>query len=121
VIGAVSLVVGGIGITNIMLVSVTERTKEIGVRKAIGAKRRSILSQFIIESIAISSIGGFLGIIFGYFGGSIVLSQMSLQTGVSLTSIIVGFGFSTFVGIVAGFYPAWKAARMNPIDSLHYE
>jgi putative ABC transport system permease protein len=121
VIGAISLLVGGIGITNIMLVSVTERTREIGVRKAIGAKRRSILFQFIIESVAISSIGGILGIIFGYIGGSVVLSQMSLKTGVSLASIMVGFGFSTFVGVLAGFYPAWKAARMNPIDSLHYE
>ena len=121
VIGAVSLVVGGIGITNIMLVSVTERTNEIGIRKAIGAKRRSILLQFIIESIAIASMGGLLGIIFGFMGGSIILSQMSLKTGVSLTSIVVGFGFSTFVGIVAGLYPAWRAASMNPIDSLHYE
>jgi len=121
VIGAISLIVGGIGIMNIMLVSVTERTREIGIRKAIGAKRRSILIQFIFESVAIASVGGILGIIFGFLGGSIVLSQMNLATGVSLTSILIGYGFSTFVGVVAGFYPAWKAARMNPIDSLHYE
>ncbi len=121
VIGGISLLVGGIGITNIMLVSVTERTKEIGIRKAIGARRRNILSQFIIESIAIASIGGIIGIILGYFAGSIVLSQMNLTTGVSLTVIMVGFGFSSFVGVVAGFYPAWKAAKMNPIDSLHFE
>lgn len=121
VIGSMSLVVGGIGIMNIMLVSVTERTKEIGIRKAIGAKRKNILSQFLIESVAIASIGGFLGIIVGFLGGSIVLSQMDLSTSVSLSSIMVGFGFSTFVGVLAGFYPAWKAARMNPIDSLHYE
>jgi len=121
VIGAVSLVVGGIGITNIMLVSVTERTKEIGIRKAIGARRRNILAQFVIEAIAIASIGGVIGIVFGYIIGNFVLSQMNLSTGVSLSSIFVGFGFSTFVGVVAGFYPAWKAARMNPIDSLHYE
>ncbi len=121
VIGSMSLLVGGIGIMNIMLVSVTERTKEIGIRKAIGAKRKNILSQFLIESIAIASLGGLLGIIFGFGGGNIVLSQMELSTSVSLTSIIIGFGFSTFVGVVAGFYPAWKAARMNPIDSLHYE
>jgi putative ABC transport system permease protein len=104
-----------------MLVSVTERTREIGIRKAIGAKRKNILSQFILESVAIASIGGIIGIILGYFGGSVVLSQMELSTGVSLTSIMVGFGFSSLTGIVSGFYPAWKAARMNPIDSLHYE
>ncbi len=121
VIGGVSLVVGGIGITNIMLVSVTERTKEIGIRKAIGARRRNILSQFLIEAVAISSVGGILGIVLGYLGGSVILAQMKLSTGVSLSSILVGYGFSTFVGVVAGFYPAWKGARMNPIDSLHYE
>lgn len=121
VIGSMSLVVGGIGIMNIMLVSVTERTKEIGIRKAIGAKRKNILSQFLIESISIASVGGILGIVFGFVGGSIVLSQMDLSTSVSITSIVVGYGFSTFVGVVAGFYPAWKAAKMNPIDSLHYE
>lgn len=121
VIGAVSLIVGGIGITNIMLVSVTERTKEIGIRKAIGARRSNILAQFLIESIAISSIGGILGIIVGYMGGNLVLSQMELATGVTAGSIMIGYGFSTFVGVVAGFYPAWKAARMNPIDALHFE
>lgn len=121
VIGSMSLIVGGIGIMNIMLVSVTERTKEIGIRKAIGAKRKNILSQFLIESISIASIGGILGIVFGFVGGSLVLSQMDLSTSVSITSIVIGYGFSTFVGVVAGFYPAWKAAKMNPIDSLHYE
>jgi len=121
VIGSMSLLVGGIGIMNIMLVSVTERTREIGIRKAIGAKRKNILSQFLIESVAIASVGGLLGIVFGFIGGSVVLSQMDLSTSVSLTSILVGFGFSSFVGTTAGFYPAWKAAKMNPIDSLHYE
>ena len=119
--GGISLLVGGIGITNIMLVSVTERTKEIGIRKAIGARRRNILAQFVIESIAIASLGGIIGIVLGYFGGSLVLSQMSLSTGVSMAVIMVGFGFSAFTGIIAGFYPAWKAAKMNPIDSLHFE
>lgn len=121
VIGSMSLVVGGIGIMNIMLVSVTERTKEIGIRKAIGAKKKNILSQFLIESVAVSSVGGLLGIILGFIGGSVVLSQMDLTTGVSLTSIMIGFGFSTFVGVIAGFYPAFKAAKLHPIDALHYE
>jgi putative ABC transport system permease protein len=121
VIGGISLLVGGIGIANIMLVSVTERTKEIGIRKAIGARRRNILSQFLIEAVAIASVGGILGIILGYLGGRAVLAQMDLSTGVSLASIGIGYGFSSLVGVVAGFYPAWKGARMNPIDSLHYE
>lgn len=121
IIGGISLLVGGIGITNIMLVSVTERTREIGIRKAIGAKKRNILGQFLIEAVSITSIGGILGIILGYLGGTLVLSQMSLSSGVSLTSVLIGYGFSTIVGILAGFYPAWKAADMNPIDSLHYE
>ena len=121
VIGGISLVVGGIGIMNIMLVSVAERTREIGIRKAIGASRKNILSQFLLESIVIASIGGAIGILLGYIAGSIILSQMNLSTGVSLTSIAIGFGFSTFVGVLAGFYPAYKAAGLNPIESLRYE
>ncbi|MBN2425126.1 MAG: FtsX-like permease family protein [Calditrichaceae bacterium] len=121
IIGGISLLVGGIGIMNIMLVSVTERTREIGVRKAIGAKSRNILSQFLIESVAVSSVGGGLGIVFGYLAGLAVLSQMELTTGVGITAILIGFGFSTLVGVLAGFYPALKAAKLNPIDSLRYE
>ncbi len=121
VIGGISLVVGGIGIMNIMLVSVAERTREIGIRKAIGATRKNILSQFLFEAIVISSIGGFIGIVFGFFAGNVVLSQMSLSGTVSLTSILIGFGFSGFVGVLAGFYPAYKAASLNPIESLRYE
>ncbi|KAA3615113.1 MAG: FtsX-like permease family protein [Calditrichaeota bacterium] len=121
VIGAISLLVGGIGITNIMLVSVTERTREIGLRKAVGAKRKNVLSQFLLESVAISSIGGFIGIGAGIFFGSLILSVMSAEGGVAFSSIAVGFIFSTLVGIISGFYPAYKAANMNPIDSLRYE
>ena len=121
IVAFIALVAAGVGIMNIMLVSVTERTREIGIRKAIGAKRRNILSQFIIESVAISSIGGILGVIFGFLVGLVLLSQMTLSTGIGLDSIAIGFGFSTTVGMLAGLYPAWKAARMNPIDSLHYE
>ena len=121
VIAAISLLVGGIGITNIMLVSVTERTREIGVRKALGATRSNILSQFIIESVAIASIGGVIGILFGIGAGLMVLNSMSVEGGIALSSIAVGFLFSAFVGIVSGLYPAYKAANMNPIDSLRYE
>ncbi len=121
VIGGISLVVGGIGIMNIMLVSVSERTREIGIRKAIGATRGNIMLQFIIESIVIASIGGLIGIALGFGGGSMVLAQLDLTAGVSALSILVGFGFSTLVGVLAGFYPAQKAAKLNPIDSLRYE
>ena len=121
VIGGISLLVGGIGIMNIMLVSVTERTREIGIRKAIGAKRKNVLSQFLIEAIMVSSIGGLIGIILGYIGGTLVLSTMDLTIGVSISAIAIGFGFSTLVGVLAGFYPAYKASNLNPIDSLRYE
>lgn len=121
VIGGISLLVGGIGIMNIMLVSVTERTREIGIRKSVGAKRISILSQFLFESVAISSLGGLIGLILGIIGGTIVLGQMDLSSGVSLTSIFIGFGFSTMVGVLSGFYPAYKASKLNPIESLRFE
>ncbi|MEJ2545971.1 MAG: ABC transporter permease, partial [Calditrichaceae bacterium] len=121
VIGFISLLVGGIGIMNIMLVSVTERTREIGIRKAIGAKRRNVLSQFLIEAIMVSSLGGLIGIILGYGAGTFILSLMDLTIGVSVSAIAIGFGFSTFVGVLAGFYPAYKASNLNPIESLRYE
>jgi putative ABC transport system permease protein len=121
VIGGISLLVGGIGIMNIMLVSVTERTREIGIRKAVGARRLSILTQFLFEAVTISSFGGFIGLILGFIGGTIILGQMNLDSGVSLTSIFIGFGFSTLVGVFSGFYPAFKASKLNPIDSIRYE
>ncbi len=121
IIAGISLLVGGIGITNIMMVSVTERTREIGLRKAVGAKRRNILSQFLMESIAIASIGGVVGILLGILAGALILNAMNVTGGVGLSAILVGFGFSAFVGVVSGFYPAYKAATMNPIDSLRYE
>ncbi len=121
VIGGISLLVGGIGIMNIMLVSVTERTREIGIRKAIGANRRNILSQFLIEAVFVSSFGGLIGIILGFIFGGIVLSTMDLSTSVGIPAIAIGFGFSTLVGISAGFYPAFKASKLNPIESLRYE
>ena len=120
-IAAISLLVGGIGIMNIMLVSITERTKEIGIRIAIGAKKSEIMEQFLIESVLISFIGGGLGIVLG-----LIISQTVSQIGgwdtiVSSQSIILAFGFSVGVGIFFGFYPARKAANLNPIDALRYE
>ncbi len=120
-IAAISLMVGGIGIMNIMLVSVTERTREIGIRKAIGAKKREILEQFLIESVVISFLGGAFGIGIG-IGISQVVSKMGgWDTIVSFQTILLAFGFSVAIGVFFGFYPANKAANMNPIDALRYE
>ena len=120
-IAAISLMVGGIGIMNIMLVSVTERTREIGIRKAIGARKNEILEQFLIESVLISFIGGGLGIILGLGISRIVSKIGGWETIVSTQSILMAFGFSVGIGVFFGFYPANKAANLNPIDALRYE
>jgi macrolide transport system ATP-binding/permease protein len=120
-IAAISLVVGGIGIMNIMLVSVTERTKEIGLRKAVGAKRNDILMQFLTESVLVSFLGGFMGIVLGWtitFTFSIIIGW---NASVSWQSIALAFGFSVLIGIVFGIYPAHKASKLHPIDALRYE
>jgi putative ABC transport system permease protein len=120
-IAGVSLLVGGIGIMNIMLVSVTERTREIGIRMSVGARSQDILSQFLVEALVLSLLGGILGIALGV-GGSVAISKLaSWPTIVTAFSIILSFGFSIAIGIFFGFYPARKAAQLNPIDALRYE
>ena len=120
-IASVSLLVGGIGIMNIMLVSVTERTREIGIRMAIGAKTWDIRIQFIIEALTLSLIGGILGIIIGSAGSFILSTFFDIPSVVSLLSVLVSFSFSGLVGIFFGFYPAYKASLLNPIDALRFE
>ena len=120
-IASVSLLVGGIGIMNIMLVSVTERTREIGLRMAIGARRRDILGQFLVEAITLSLIGGLVGVAFGLGGSELISYFAEWRTLVAIDSILVAFGFAAVVGVFFGFYPARKAAQLDPIDALRYE
>jgi putative ABC transport system permease protein len=120
-IAAVSLVVGGIGIMNIMIVSVTERTREIGIRKAIGARKRDILWQFLIESVTLSVVGGCLGIGLGVLASYLITTYGNLTPLISLSSIVVSFTFASIVGVVFGLYPAWKAAMADVIEALRYE
>src|SRR5581483_2713978 len=124
-IAGISLVVGGIGIMNIMIVSVTERTREIGIRKAIGAKRMDILLQFLVESLVVSVLGGILGIVIGIGASRLIdgqkLNGQTLQTLVSGSSIMLAAGVSICIGLVFGVYPAWRAASLRPIEALRYE
>jgi putative ABC transport system permease protein len=122
VIAGISLLVGGIGIMNIMLVSVTERTREIGLRKAVGAKRRNILWQFLTEAVILSSVGGLIGLALGA-AGAYLISGLSdtLDATVAWNSVILAILFSAAVGLFFGIYPATRAAGLNPIDALRYE
>jgi len=120
-IAAISLLVGGIGIMNIMLVSVTERTREIGIRKALGAKKKDILTQFLIEALVMSMVGGGVGLILGWAVSVLVSRYGGWTPTLSILSVIVGIGFSSAVGLVFGIYPAMKAARLNPVEALRYE
>jgi len=120
-IASVSLLVGGIGIMNIMLVSVTERTREIGIRMSVGARGRDILTQFLIEALVLSLLGGIVGIALGVGGSTAISTFAKWPTIITVFSIILSFGFSIAIGIFFGFYPARKAAQLNPIDALRYE
>jgi putative ABC transport system permease protein len=120
-ISFVALMIGGIGVMNIMLVSVTERTKEIGVRKAVGATKFNILSQFLIEAVVLTAIGGLAGLVVGEIASLLMNRYSPLPAYVPLWAIGVGVGISAAVGIVFGLWPAWKAARLNPIDALRWE
>jgi ABC-type antimicrobial peptide transport system, permease component len=120
-IAGISLVVGGIGVMNIMLVSVTERTREIGIRKAIGATRRDILIQFLVESVIISCIGGIIGMLFGISVGFVAGLFLKITPGISAITVLIAFLFSSAVGIFFGIYPANKASKLDPIEALRYE
>lgn len=120
-IAAISLLVGGIGIMNIMLVSVTERTREIGIRKALGATYTMIIVQFLIESVTVSVAGGLIGVLLGIGASKVIPMVTTLSTVLAVTPIFGSFIFSVLIGLVFGLYPAQKAARLNPIDALHYE
>lgn len=120
-ISGISLIVGGVGVMNIMLVSVTERTKEIGLLKAIGAKERDILTQFLIEAVVMTLLGGLIGIILGVSGAFIISVVVGIPFVLDIAAIIIAVGVSTLVGVVFGLYPAQRAARLSPIDALRYE
>jgi putative ABC transport system permease protein len=120
-IASISLVVGGIGIMNIMLVSVTERTREIGIRMAVGARGRDILLQFLTEAVTLSVLGGLMGIVIGFIVSHFISAKTSWPSLISPTSVVIAFVFSAAVGIFFGFYPARKASQLDPIDALRYD
>ena len=121
VVSSIALLAAGIGIMNIMLVSVTERTREIGIRRAIGAKKRNIMGQFIMEAIVLCEVGGALGVVLGILGGNLLALLLELPPVVPMDWVLLGVGICSVVGMVFGTYPAWKAANLDPIESLRYE
>jgi len=121
IVSGIALLAAGVGIMNIMLVSVTERTREIGIRKAIGARKSNILAQFVLEAIVISELGGFIGILFGLLGGNLVAMMLKIPPVIPYEWVAIGFLSCSVVGIIFGVYPAWKASNLDPIESLRYE
>jgi putative ABC transport system permease protein len=120
-VAAVALIVGGIGIMNIMLVSVTERTREIGIRKAVGARRVDILMQFLVESVTVGVAGGLIGIAVGILGSELITQLAGWATLLSVQAIVLAFGFAVAVGVFFGLYPAQRAAKLDPIEALRYQ
>ena len=120
-IAGISLLVGGIGIMNIMLATVLERTREIGIRRAIGARQADIVRQFLTEAVLISIVGGLIGIVFGFTLSKIIASAAGWSTVVTTSSIVVAFGVSVFIGLLFGIYPAVQAAKLDPIEAIRYE
>ena len=121
VVSSIALIAAGIGIMNIMLVSVTERTREIGIRRAIGAKKRNIMAQFIMEAIVLCELGGVIGVVLGILGGNVLAWFMKVPPVIPVDWIVIGLVICSVVGIVFGTYPAYKAANLDPIESLRYE
>ena len=120
-VASISLLVGGIGVMNIMLVSVTERTNEIGIKKALGARRKVILKQFLVEAVVLTLIGGILGILIGLLSGYIITQSLDFPYIVSALSIIVSLVFCSLMGVIFGLLPAMKASKLNPIEALRFE
>jgi putative ABC transport system permease protein len=121
VVSSIALLAAGIGIMNIMLVSVTERTREIGIRRAVGAKKRSVMTQFILEAIVLCEVGGVIGVVLGILGGNATALYLKLAPAIPMDWVAIGLVICSLVGIIFGTYPAWKAANLDPIDSLRYE
>jgi putative ABC transport system permease protein len=121
VVSSIALIAAGIGIMNIMLVSVTERTREIGIRRAIGAKKRNIMTQFIMEAVVLCEVGGAIGVVLGILGGNAVAYFMKMPAAIPFDWIAIGLVICSIVGVVFGTYPAYKAANLDPIESLRYE
>jgi putative ABC transport system permease protein len=120
-VASISLIVGGIVVMNIMLVSVTERTKEIGIRKAIGARRKDILTQFLIEAVVVTAIGGAIGVLAGFGLAYLIAALIGFPLLISAFSAVLGVGVSSIVGIISGLWPAWRAANLDPIEALRAE
>jgi len=120
-VSSIALIAAGIGIMNIMLVSVTERTREIGIRRAVGAKKRNIMTQFIMEAVVLCEVGGAAGVLLGVVGGNAVAYFLKVPPAIPLDWVVLGLFICSLVGIIFGSYPAFKAANLDPIESLRYE